>query len=67
VIGAVIGLLGGFALTRLIASQLYGVKATDLVTFGLVTAILLAVATCATLIPALRATRIDPMVALREE
>jgi putative ABC transport system permease protein len=66
-IGAGIGLLGGAALTRLIASQLYGVKSTDLVTFALVTVLLLTVATCATLIPALRATRIDPMVALREE
>jgi putative ABC transport system permease protein len=66
-IGALLGLVGALVLTRLIAAQLYDIGATDPVTFFGVTALLLAVATAATLIPAWRATRIDPVIALREE
>jgi putative ABC transport system permease protein len=66
-IGVVIGLGGAFGLTRLIATQLFSVKATDPATFLTVTAVLVGVAVAATLVPALRATRIDPLTALREE
>ena len=66
-IGVAIGLGGAFGLTRLIATQLFSVKPTDPATFATVTAVLVAVAVAATLVPALRATRIDPLTALREE
>ena len=62
-----IGLAGAFGLTRLIATQLFSVRATDPATFATVTVVLVAVAVAATLVPALRATRIDPLTALREE
>jgi putative ABC transport system permease protein len=64
-LGAVIGLLGSLALGRVIAGLLYDVSATDPLTLALVTALLLAVAVVACLVPALRATRVDPVVALR--
>src|ERR1019366_9280200 len=67
VVGIVAGLIGSAALTRLMASLLFGVSATDAVTFGSVTAILAAVVCAATVIPARRATGVDPMVALRDE
>jgi len=66
-IGIAIGLGGAFGLTRLIATQLFSVKATDPATFASVTAVLVAVAVAATLVPAMRATRVDPITALREE
>jgi predicted permease len=67
VIGIAVGLVGAAGLTRVMASLLYGVTTTDAVTFGAVSALLAAVAFAATVIPAWRATRVDPMVALREE
>jgi len=66
-IGIGAGLIGAAALTRVMASLLFGVGATDGLTFGSVALILAAVAFAATAIPARRATNVDPMVALREE
>ena len=66
-IGILAGLVGAAALTRVMASLLFGVTATDLLTFSSVCVILGTVAFAATVIPAVRATRVDPMVALREE
>ena len=57
----------GGMLTRVMASLLFGVSATDAVTFGAVAVMLAAVAFAATAIPARRATSVDPMVALRDE
>ncbi len=66
-LGVGIGLVGAFALTRVLRTQLFGVQPTDPVTYVLVTLLLTAVAVIATLGPALRATRVDPIVALRQE
>ncbi len=61
------GLVAAVGLTRLISSWLYGVEATDPVTFGVVAALLVAVALVASYLPALRASRTDPLEALRFE
>jgi len=61
------GLLAAFAVSRVMASLLYGISANDITTFAAVAAMLLVVAAAACYVPALRATRIDPIVALRYE
>jgi predicted permease len=66
-IGVGVGLASAFVLTRLMRGVLYGVSPSDPLTFGGVTIALLVVAAFASWLPALRATRVDPLVALRSE
>jgi putative ABC transport system permease protein len=67
VTGVAIGLAGAFALTRWMSSLLFGVSPTDLVTFGTVSLTIAGVALLACYIPARRASRLDPIVAVRYE
>jgi ABC-type antimicrobial peptide transport system permease subunit len=65
--GLAIGFAGALAAGKLIAAQLFDVRATDPLTYALVAAALLLTGVIASAVPAIRATRVDPLVALREE
>lgn len=66
-IGVGVGLVASFAITRVMSSLLFNVSATDLVTFATVSALLVLTALLASYLPARRATKIDPMTAMRSE
>ncbi|MGH7554091.1 MAG: FtsX-like permease family protein, partial [Longimicrobiales bacterium] len=66
-VGIALGLAGAFGLTRVLEKMLFGVKASDAATFASAALILGAVAIAASLIPACRAARVDPLTALRHD
>lgn len=66
-IGTAIGLLGAFALTRLMSSLLYGVSPADPATFSVIALVIISIALIASIIPARRATKVDPLIALKYE
>ena len=66
-LGVALGLAGGAAVTRLLGTLLYGVSPLDATTWALAVLLLAAVGLLASLLPAVRATRIDPLVAMRAE
>jgi predicted permease len=66
-LGVVFGLAGGFVLTRLLTTMLYGVSPLDMTAWAAAVAVMVVVATLATLVPAFRASRVDPMEAMRAE
>ncbi len=65
--GVAIGMLGAVGLTRVMAGMLYEVRPTDAITFAAVAMLLAALAVAASLLPAWRAVRVDPLVALKAE
>ncbi len=67
VFGEAAGLIGSAMLTRFLQTMLFEIKPTDPITFGVLTVLLVSVALLACLIPAQRATRVDPLMALRHE
>ena len=67
VVGILIGIIGAYAVTRLMSSLLYGVKPTDPVTFGATAGCVILIALIASYVPAARAARVEPVVALRYE
>jgi ABC-type antimicrobial peptide transport system permease subunit len=66
-IGVIVGLCGAFGISRLLGTMLFGISATDAVTFVGVPIVLGSMALLASYIPAMRVTRIDPMLALKVE